>query len=253
MAFIREYAAAGDPFRLRMPKGLKRAFTPPRALRKLQVRDIAHVAAPALGLIPGVGTAMNFARSYGYDLGDPAPKPGHRRKGAAAGPKHKAEKKAQKRAAKGAQHVVHGKAPKKGKKKGKGLGATLAGLDYGALAQAAASGIPIAGGVASELIGQMHGGAAQPGAGGPDFGTFDAGAVAGHIGAHGAHGFGHKRRSMNPANVHALRRSMRRMEGFERLVKRVAPHLLTAHKSHRHHSSTGGHKAGCRCAVCKRK
>ncbi len=237
MAFIREYAAAGDPFRLRMPK----------AVRKLTFKKVLHAAAPGLSLIPGVGGAMNFARSYGYDLGDPAPKPGHRRKGAAAGPKHKAEKKAQKRAAKGAQHVVHAKHPKKAKakKKGKGLGETLSGLDYGALAQAAAGGIPVAGGIAQELIGQMRGGAAHPddaaaAAGVPDFGQFMP------TGAHGkgAHAFGGHRRHMNPANVHALRRASRRLEGFEKLVKKIAPHLLTAHRAAhpRTHHAKGGRR-----------
>jgi len=82
------------------------------------------------------------------------------------------------------------------------------GLDFGALGRAALGGIPGVGGVASELAGQlMHKGGAGAAAAG-----------------------GGKRRRINPANVRALHRSLRRVERFGHLVHRVNRLLPRAHK-----------------------
>jgi hypothetical protein len=65
-------------------------------------------------------------------------------------------------------------------------------------------------------------------------------------------GFHHKRQ--NPANVKALNRSLRRIEGFEKLVHRVMGHkLFKKVRGRAIHASHSGHKAGCGCAVCRRK
>lgn len=240
MGFIRQYADdSGDPFRLRRP----------RWMRKLPVGRLAGMAAH---MVPGVGQGMDFARSFGLIAGDPGP----RRKGAAAGPKAKAKAKAQHRANKHAKGAAaHGHA--KGKRKGKAKGPTI---DWNALGEAAAGAVPVVGGLASEVYRQVAANAAggadqQDGAtpidSHPDFGTFGAPA---HGGAR-AHGFGGHRRRTNPANVHALRRSIRRLESFEKLVRKVTPHLA-ALRGHAGggggHRKARGHKAGCRCAVCSR-
>jgi len=81
------------------------------------------------------------------------------------------------------------------------------GIDFGSLAGAAAGGIPFIGGAASNLIGQL-----------------------GHKGAAAASGEGGHRRRVNPANVKALRRSLRRVEQFGHLVARVNKMLPHAHK-----------------------
>lgn len=245
MGFTREYMAyGGDPFRLRAP----------RFVRKMQPgRLLGHAALGLAGNTPVLGSAVNFARSYGLVAGDPSP----RRKGAAAGPKHKAKQKAQHRAAKQQHHAQaqhHGKGKGKGKKKGAGPQ-----IDWNALGEAAAGAVPVVGGLAQEIYRQtaqnMNPEAeptgATPIAAHPDFGTFGGG---GHA-ARGAHGGGH-RRHLNPANVHALRRSIRRMESFEKLVRKVTPHLAALHpsRSHSHQAPrrARGHKSGCRCAVCSR-
>lgn len=246
MGFIREYAEAGDPFRFRIPRAIRR-MTPGRALRGL-----AHVAAPFAGFIPGGAQAMDFARSFGV-AGDPGP----RRKQAAAGPKAKAKTKAVHRAQKqlhgaaAAAHAAKGRRPK-GKKKGGTFHAPH--VDWTALGQGAAH-------AASAAHDFIHGGhdnaaafdAAARGAadmaGVPDFGAPIG--IAGSHAPRGAHGFGH-RRTMNPANVKALRRAGRRVEGFEKLVRRVAPHLLTAHSTQRRARTHKGHKSGCGCFACKK-
>ena len=50
MAFIREYAAAGDPFKLRLPKKLRKRFKLPKAIRKFQpgkaLKSIAQAVPP---------------------------------------------------------------------------------------------------------------------------------------------------------------------------------------------------------------
>jgi hypothetical protein len=69
----------------------------------------------------------------------------------------------------------------------------------------------------------------------------------------GAGAAGGHRRRQNPANVKALRRSLRRVEGFQKLVKsveRAYPRLArSTHHSHAH----GGHKPGCKCVACKHR
>ena len=61
-----------------------------------------------------------------------------------------------------------------------------------------------------------------------------------------------KRPAMQATNTRALKRSLRRIEGFQTVVKRVykaMPALKPLHGSVR--SYRGGHKAGCRCVACK--
>ncbi len=60
------------------------------------------------------------------------------------------------------------------------------------------------------------------------------------------------RRKRNFANVRALRRAIGRLEGFERIVKSVEKAYPRIRRA-THHYSAGGHRAGCRCAVCKRR
>jgi hypothetical protein len=55
------------------------------------------------------------------------------------------------------------------------------------------------------------------------------GAMAAAHAAAGGGGFGHRRRSINPANAKALRRSMRRLESFSKLAHRVMS-FKTHHK-----------------------
>jgi hypothetical protein len=145
---------------------------------------------------------MAFMRMYGMQ-GDPGPRPAPRRKSAAAGPRAKA---ARKRVVRGqrATRAQHGAPKGPGKKKGGGL--NLGQLVNNDRVQAA--------------ISQLRGGNLAGAAGSAIFGSGKAG---------GGGGGGH-RRSVNPANVKALRRSLRRVEGFGRLVSRVNKMLPRAHK-----------------------
>jgi hypothetical protein len=250
MAFIREYAAmSGDPFSLRIPK----------KLRKMKIgRGLAKLA-PFASLIPGVGplagglltgltsrvaaarkrfpivqavadqfgmdedTVLDFARSYGLDMGDTA----NKRKAAGSGPKAKAAKKAQARAT-----------PHKVAKPSHGHQGRLqqAAAATGEIIHKATGGDP-----AGAMLAMLKGGLSP------------VPPLPGIAGAMRAHGFGGHRRSMNPANVKALRRSLRRVEGFETLVKRIEK----AYPRLRRHSSAGGgggrrgHKSGCRCVACR--
>lgn len=250
MAFIREYsAAAGDPFSFKRPKWLKK-LKPLKAIGK-----VLKKAAPFASFIPGLGPVvgrifdramaasqhipggpervMQFARNYGMDYsemeaaGDPgAPRPSKKRKTAGAGPRVKAKQKADKRAERAAR-------PASPKKRGKAK--------------------PSAGGGGGDLFNQILGAAGA--AGGailrdikPDT---PLGAIAGAYGGRmprGMGGGGHRR--INPVNVKALRRSIRRLEGFEKIVKKVQK----AYPRMRHHAPhrSGGHRQGCRCAVCRR-
>jgi hypothetical protein len=226
MAFIRDYAAmSGDPFSLRIPKRLRKLKVG-RALGGI----VRSVAAPvARTIIPGASTALDFARAYGYDLGDPIKKP-PKRKSASAGPKAKAKNKKATRAAhsaKAAHEAKHGK--------GSGIN-----IDWNAIGQAAASSIPVVGNVAGEIYSQVGGAkaaaAAAAGAGPGDF-AFPGGAPMGFPGMKG-HGFGHRRRSMNVTNVRALRRSLRRVDGFQKLVKRVEKMFPKM----RHHVAAAPHR-----------
>jgi hypothetical protein len=130
---------------------------------------------------------MAFMRMYGMRAGDPG-RLHPRRKQAAAGPRVKA----------GRKRAVRAKRAARG-----------GGFDFGALAGAAAGGIPFVGGAAGNVIEQLthrKGGGTEAG---------------------GKEG---KRRRANPANVKALRRSLRRVEGFGHLVARVNRLLPRAHK-----------------------
>lgn len=235
MAFIREYAElSGDPFSFRIPK----------RLRKLKVgRALAGVAGH---LIPGVGAAVDFARGYGLMAGDP------KRKSAAKGPKAKAQAKAVHRAKKASGQHVSGHA----KRRGKG---------------------GLTGGAVLDII-KQHGGEAIRGAtelgkavltrgpisaaGGMIGGEFDpppgvvpialpGGRVA-HMRVAGGH-----RRTINAANVKALRRAGRRFEAFAKLVKTAAKHTpglkysLGMHHGGGHARGRRGHKPGCKCVACR--
>jgi len=236
MAFIRDYAARsamgrayemGDPFSLRIP----------RKLRKLKVgRALGKVAKAAVGFIPGVGSVLSpvlsglvsklqhtfpqlpedvlveaasgFARDYGIDIGDPGT-PVSKRKKAATGTKAKAAVKADNRTAKqtGKKQPGRGKGPvaRKGNASKPSLGGAAAALGTG-LSHLEAFGVTgddiasILGGGKSFLHGKGGGGAAG--------------------------GFGGHHRRQNPANVKALNRSLRRVEGFEKLASRVFKHKL---------------------------
>jgi hypothetical protein len=229
MAFIREYMDAGDPFSLRVPKKFRKLKVG-RAIGR-GVRGIAHLA----GAVPGLGiadrlvglltsrgvpadAATEFARSYGFDMGD-APAPSQKRKGAGAGPKAKAAKKRAKRA--GRAHATGGAhtTSARGGLTGREVGGIIARNAAGAAAT-------IGGSIARH---------------GTDLGGILADALRGGGGGGGGRGgFGGHRRSMNPANVKALRRSLRRVEGFQKLQKRIAkafpvmrPHHAAAPVHHR--------------------
>ena len=81
------------------------------------------------------------------------------------------------------------------------------GFDFGSLGMAALGALP-GGGIAQNIAGQVFGKKGQA----------------------GAEGGGKKRRGTNPANVRALRRSLRRVERFGHLVARVNRLLPKAHK-----------------------
>lgn len=260
MAFIREFGAlSGDPFSLRLPKKLRGRLKLPKAIRKFQpgkaLGKLASIAAP---MIPGVGQALSFARGYGVDpmtMAAPAPEPevfmdegpayveddplqrllellgigdpggAPKRKRAAAGPKAKAQVKATKRAT----ATAHTAGPKPKLVKPSQKGSKPGGIDW---TQARDR-------MNEELLrGNL------------------TGAIAARLGvgarkALGIGGGGHRRR-INPLNPKALRRSARRLEGFQKEVKRIEKLLPRAAR----HGMHGGaparrHKAGCRCATCK--
>jgi len=146
-----------------------------------------------------------FMRMYGMQ-GDPGPRPAPRRKSAAAGPRAKAGRKRMVRAQRAARggNIGASKAPGK-KSRGKGFDfGTLArgGLD---VAQSFVPGGNIASALGLKASNLVGGGKAE-------------------------RGEGKQRRSTNPANVRALRRSLRRVERFGALVKRVNAMLPRSHK-----------------------
>lgn len=268
MAFLRAHMTgrtfdeAGDPFRFRIPK----------RLRKLKVgRALGKLARIGAGFVPGLGQVLpmldqavpdgqpvydpimaapepvvsyppevvEFARGYGVELGDPMPKPG--RRGAPVRPTARTRRQPHAVARPGAKHPVtqhasqsHGSSAR-GKVPAKG-GHTFApsiNIDP-----------RIAGTLKDHLAGaisQLRGGNLAGAAGQALLGT----------GARIGGGFGGGHRKMNPANVKAIRRATRRLDGFEKLVKRVMPHLLTKHRTGASHPRA--HKRGCRCVVCKHK
>lgn len=189
MAFMRAYQRlSGDPFGIgqRLVPKRKNAGAGPRvkAFRKRSIRQ--------LRLVRGQGVA-----------GDPF-------LGMLAGPAAAAA-----RAAIGPTMVGAGKA-------GSGLAGFLGNL-LGGAKNVAASVAPHIGAVlkgglpALANVKPMAGGGALPpiAAGLPDLG-FVGGAARG-----GVPGFGGKRRTMNPANVKALKRAFRREEAFTKLAARV--------------------------------
>jgi hypothetical protein len=228
----------GDPG---FGKWFKRAIKPPKALRKLK---LGSLISPALSFLPGGGivaaiaqrfgvhpsVASRIAQLAGYEgdawMGDPGPP--KKRKSAASGTKAKAKKKAERRAS-----------PKSSKPKKGSAGKSI---DWGKIGEAATSLLPVGADLAKEI-------GKQAGAFGTDA---DLSGIAGGKIPRGLFG-GHRRR-MNPTNVKALRRGIRRIEGFEKIVKsieRAYPRLRRA--SGHAGARRGGHRSGCACAVCKRR
>jgi hypothetical protein len=161
-----------------------------------------------------------FIRMYGMQ-GDPGPRPAPKRKSAASGPRQKAARKRVVRSRR-AQRPMQGAPKGPGRKKGFGQQAAEA---FGAGWQRVRKGAPD---MFSKLAhGDVLGmGAAALGAGGMPRGMGGGG-----------------RRSINPTNVKALRRSLRRVEGFERLVKRVDKMLgPVARRHHKRCAPAAGHR-----------
>lgn len=229
MAFIRAYMEQGDPWKLRLPRGL----------RKLTLRKALAAGA---GFIPGIGgiaaqlaaggggggscdctpEVQEYARSLGIDMGDPfkgapgnsgrrgvppRPRSGAQPKGAGPatrvsgrpGPtgQHGAPAGHSTRGTTSARpHPTHGGSTA-GPSMGGGLSAAAKDRLAGVLQQARGGNL---GGMLGTAI----------------LGTGAQGAAAHLAGLGGGH-----RKTMNPANVRALRRSLRRVEGFEKLVKRI--------------------------------
>ena len=231
MGRIREYAEmSGDPFSFRRPKWA----------RKLTIKKVARAAAPFARFIPGIGSAMEVARGYGFAAGDP------KRKSAGAGPKKKAQVKAVHRAQKSGGHVIKGPQKRRPSHNMKKIGGALGQIlvdNAGNIASAAGSAYDQYHGGHTEFFPK---GTAQMPGGMPT--------LPGMPGAH--RGFGGHRRSMNMSNVKALKRGIRRVEGFQKLAKSVfkafpamkhGAGLAPAARAH------GGHKAGCRCVACKHR
>jgi len=292
MAFIREYAAlSGDPFSLRMPKWLKRIKPGKLILQaarsalhnvpivgqvvsaadtiRATVAPIVHPAAaafipagpsaPPTVVVPSGGTTLRnvnprgaygesgdpwmngFARAYGWNMGDPSDKGQLANSGTS--PRAKAAKKAQVRSTKVAAHAAGTTTVKPaGKAAPVVVGPNIAGAIGGFLQGQ--------GGTAAAIANWMA--------------THGAAAAAGAAGAGGSIAHRHvdswpvkPRRGMNPLNVRALRRSLRRVEGFQRVEKRVhkmlAPVARGASRSSGPRASRSrGHRPGCRCVVCSR-
>lgn len=150
---------------------------------------------------------MAFMRMYGMQ-GDPGPRPAPKRKSAGAGPRAKASRKRMVRAQR-ATRATHGAPKGPGKKKGKKGGISLGALGADRL-----------GGLVDQLRQGNLGGALGQAVLGT--GKHLGGALGGH------------HRTINPANVKALKRSLRRVERFGQLVKRVNQLLPRAHKFNVH-------------------
>ena len=191
---------------------------------------------------------MAFTRMYGYSpwAGDPKPAGGSRRKAAASGPKAKAEKKQDVRNARAQRaprpnNTPKGRGPSTKKRQGPDIG-KMAGQAAGWVGQNAGTLWSAAQAVRNPLTAAKHWD--------PDM--FAAAAAGLRPGAsRGAGGGGH--RGMNVANVKALKRGIRRLEGFKKLVKRVDKLLpMGARMASGHsHSRRPGHKAGCKCVACR--
>jgi len=277
MSFTRRYAnnAQGDPFRFRIPKKLKKLKVG-RAIGKL-----ARFAAP---FIPGgglalsaadafmpssrgraqapdppqeleVAPAMAFSRMYGYSpdwSGDPKPLPS-KRKSAGAGPKAKADRKQNVRD----QRQVRAASPTKQRP---GRGPSVANRKRNPSAKDIGNIFAKNAGSAFRGLGSIAQQFAQGGVKNPweAKAAFDAGAgptfkqqmkEAGGMGGGG-------RQKMNVANVKALKRSIRRFDGFKKLVKQVDKLLPPGARLSAHHATASrarlkGHKAGCGCVSCR--
>lgn len=185
---------------------------------------------------------LAFARGYGWQ-GDPVRKKapiGKLAKASAPPSVHASAKKTnRKKKLRGTADPRGGSAKRRGANIGASVGAGLSAVGRGLKA----------GGPAA-LAALQH---ADIGA---LFGATQAGSRAADV--RGLHGFqmGGHRRHINPANVKALRRGIRRLEGFEKLVKSVRkaagglrgvvmqPHGVRHYKK-------PGHRAGCRCVACR--
>lgn len=205
-------------------------YAPPPAQQEYYPQQEAPVMIPP--------ELMAYARSFGIELGDPGPRPVKAHAAAKAGVQSaRTMRKVKPR--RGAPSAVHpaesaahgssarGKVPaRQGQNPLAGLGAIGAGLQQriaGALTQLRSGNLPAA--AAQAVLGT----------GGP---------------VSGLQPWQHKRRSMNPTNVRALRRSIRRVEGFQNVVKRVYK-MFPAMKPQHKMIAAGGHRSGCKCATCK--
>lgn len=268
MAFIRAYAEAGDPFRFHIPK---RVFK----IKAARFKGLGRIARAAAGFIPGVGGLVDaasgisalaqraartpiahqvmqeyasaveeeaspeavehytvdsdnddeFARGYGEAYGDPVPivsRPSHRPVNT---------------------HPAHapsrtGKSSRKSKvTKGRKVSPSHVPPGH-------------AGGSAKQVLDAI-------GANLPLFGPgFKIGLGVDAQGRPvGAGRFGGHRRRINATNVKALKRGLRRVEAFEKVVASVHkayPRLKHTHATHhRSHRRPKGHKPGCGCVACR--
>lgn len=191
---------------------------------------------------------LAFARAYGW-AGDPAPKakPGKLAKAGSPPSVHAAAKKTNRK-----KKVTGTADPRGGADKRRGAKKPAFNLGASAGAGLAAVGRGLKAGGPAALQALQH--ADLMGL----FGATQAGNRAADV--RGLKGFqmgGHHKR-INPANVKALRRGIRRLEGFEKLVKSVRKAagglrgvvMAPAHGS-RGYRPARGHRAGCRCVACK--
>lgn len=189
MAFMRAYQRlSGDPFLASTHLISKRkqagAGSRQKAFRKRSVRQLRLVQAQAMG-DPFLGAAL----------------------------------------AAGVPAAVQGIGKLAGAQKGLNIGAAVKGI-FGKVANVAKAALP---GVGAVLQGGLPALANAKPMGGQALTMPDLGAMAGQLGFQppspgalkGLRAFGGKRRTMNVANVKALRRGIRRLEGFKSLVKRV--------------------------------
>ncbi len=190
---------------------------------------------------------MAFTRMYGYSpwMGDPKPAGGSRRKAAASGPRAKAEKKQDVRNARAQRapkpnNTPKGRGPSTRKRQGPDIG-KLAGQAAGWVGQNAGTLWSAAQQVRNPATAMKQ----------FDPSMFAAAAAGIHPGRTPGAGGGH--RGMNVTNVKALKRGIRRLEGFKKLVKRVDKLLpMGARMASSHgHSRRPGHKAGCKCVGCR--
>lgn len=207
------YESMGDPRR----RGFFRRFRAPRFMRGINIHRLRGLGE----FVPGpLGTAMS------QFIGDPGKGRAVKRRHARAGHGHRLAK-----MAKHAGGFLSGLVS---------AGASFAEAHPGisGFLTGEAGSIPFVGGGLQSLAQQ----AGLGGGGGGEAPTLeDASAVTGlptsHPHTRRVHGMmGGRRRRVNAANVHALRRAERRMTGFVKLYKRTAGHLgyhlVRAHAAH---------------------